>query len=698
MKNLFFCIIIALSSCIYAAPIRNHAVTLKQPDGSQISCFVSGDEYFNYYHDANDYTIIQGKDGFYYYAVTENDRVIPSEYRVGSIDPVAAGIPRKALISNKKYQERRTAINETSPKQAKNIPSKIPHEGLLNNLVIFIRFSDQTEFQDSSCQIYARRMNGDFPSLKDYYNAVSYGKLNVSTSFFPAIGGETIEGVNVKSYQDPETQGYYQVYDSANNPKGYINESERRTRESSLLKKAIDWATTNHLIPSSLNVDGDNDGYIDNIIFIVRGNAPGWSELLWPHQWVTTLPASVNGKIFRNYIIMPEDYVSVQTTCHEFYHTLGAPDLYHYTDYNGTYIAPVDMWDLMDYGAGHISSYMKWKYADKKWIENIPVIDSFGTYTLNPLASPTNNCYKLASPFSKDQYFVIEYRRKIANTYESALPGSGLIIYKIDSRFTGNANADGVYRFDEIYAYRPNGSPRVNGDTKDAFFSAESERTRFNSITTNPRCFLNDSSNGGIAITNIGSAGETISFDIVKDSSNFLFDLSADSLSIRNESYDYAEITITTNMTSWTVSSSESWLDFSNLIALKSIDVFAKSKNTTPSPRTAYLTIHTPDFSSHIVKITQAGDTTSVCNINGENVTLYVSPNPAKNTLNIFSPKYLIKQIEIINPTGMVIKTIKQSSLTSSINQVAISDLASGMYFIRIQTGQGEVVKKFIKE
>ena len=67
-------------------------------------------------------------------------------------------------------------------------------------------------------------------------------------------------------------------------------------------------------------------------------------------------------------------YFTVGTICHEFFHSLGAPDLYHY-DGNG---APAAMggWDIMD-GAGdppaYMSAFMKYKYGD--WIVYEPEIN-----------------------------------------------------------------------------------------------------------------------------------------------------------------------------------------------------------------------------------------------------------------------------------------------------------------------------------
>jgi len=60
-----------------AAYLKDRPTTVKNPDGTEIHCYSSGDEYFNYLHDEQGYTIIQGSDGFYYYAITEGDNVIP---------------------------------------------------------------------------------------------------------------------------------------------------------------------------------------------------------------------------------------------------------------------------------------------------------------------------------------------------------------------------------------------------------------------------------------------------------------------------------------------------------------------------------------------------------------------------------------------------------------------------------------------
>jgi hypothetical protein len=66
---------------------------ITQPDGQTINCLASGDEFFNWLHDSNGYTIIQSPtDGYYYYAVKKNGSLAPSAYRVNAVNPASVGL------------------------------------------------------------------------------------------------------------------------------------------------------------------------------------------------------------------------------------------------------------------------------------------------------------------------------------------------------------------------------------------------------------------------------------------------------------------------------------------------------------------------------------------------------------------------------------------------------------------------------
>ena len=156
-----------------------------------------------------------------------------------------------------------------------------------------------------------------------------------------------------------------------------------------------------------------------------------------------------------------------------------------------------------------MGAYMKWKYANGNWINSIPTISEPGVYTLNPLASSTNNAYRINSPNSTTQFYVVEYRRK-TGAYEGNIPQSGLLVYRINLT-AGNGNAYGPP--DELYIYRPGGTTTTDGSINSAAYSTSWGRA---SITdeTSPSGFLSNGSLGGLEITNITATGETISFTL----------------------------------------------------------------------------------------------------------------------------------------------------------------------------------------
>ena len=91
------------------------------------------------------------------------------------------------------------------------------------------------------------------------------------------------------------------------------------------------------------------------------------------------------------------------------------------------------------------------------WITSIPTITTTGTYTLNPITSSTNNAYRINSPNSTTEYYVVEYRRK-TGTFESSLPGSGLLVYRINLSIPSGQWGNDCGPPDELYVYRPGGT------------------------------------------------------------------------------------------------------------------------------------------------------------------------------------------------------------------------------------------------
>lgn len=515
MKKFYYIVIILLLSQInisFSARIDNWPVSLTQPDGRIINCFVSGDEFYNWVHDAGNFTIIQNQQtGYYCYAILQNDALVPSEFIVGSSDPIQIGIQKGINLTAEKILQIRNSGLKKAIKDFKIYKSGIKSGGTdtINNLVIFIRFSDESEFTEDT-SFYSNMFNNapGTSSMKNYFTEASYGKMYINSTFYPQSPAST-----VISYKDNHPRGYYMPYNSTTNPIGYQG-SEEWEREDSLVAKAV--IAVRNQIPATLKLDHNNDGYVDNICFIVDGNTTAWSTLLWPHRTsLSSIQVMINGKQFSDYNLQVQNHLSFYTVgvlSHEMFHTLGSPDLYHYM--NQGVLTPVGQWDVMENNTNppqHMGAYMKYKYGN--WISTIPTISTPGTYTLNPVTSASGNCFKIQSPYSSDEFFVVEYRKK-TGVFENSLPGTGLLVYRINSNFNGNAGYDPTNNiYDEVYIYRPYGSTDINGQTANANFSLDLGRTKINDIT-NPSSFLTDGSNGGLPISNITNAGNTISFDL----------------------------------------------------------------------------------------------------------------------------------------------------------------------------------------
>jgi len=487
---------LALTCGLQGAYIDKMEIKATQPDGTTLELFASGDEFHNWLHDAEGFTIIRHpQTGWLCYAVKDGDDVAAGPLIVGNGDPRAYGLEPGINISEELYKQRR---KERFPMPAER---DAPTTGTINNLVIYIRFSDETEFGQQN-SVYDGWFNSSTNSQKNYFLEASYNQLTVNTHFYP-----TPSGGYVVSWQDSHPRAYYQPYNAATNPTGYSGDYQRRSREFTLLQNATNGVRSQ--VPSSLNIDSDGDGRVDNVVYIVKGAAGEWSSLLWPHRWsLYDRYVYINGKRVYDFNFQLQDFLanrSVGVICHEFFHTLGAPDLYHYVS-NG--INPAGNWDLMDTNFNppqHMTAFMKYKYGD--WIDSIPTLSEDGVYTLNPLTSATGQCFRINSN-NPSQYYVVEFRKK-TGTFESSLPGSGLIVYRIDNSVE-YGNADGPP--DELYIYRPGGTTTVNGNVNTANFSSETGRTAINS-TTNPTPFLQDGSAGNLYICEIGSsAGNTISF------------------------------------------------------------------------------------------------------------------------------------------------------------------------------------------
>jgi len=295
-------------------------------------------------------------------------------------------------------------------------------------LAILVTFSDNPS-QVSPVFFDSLLFGANGHTLRNYYNEVSYGSLDIVTVNFPnSVGWQTM----------PQTYSYY--VNGQNGFGSYPRNAQRLTED------AV--AAVNPIVDFS-NYDNDGDGYVDALFIIHAGQGAeftGNPNHIWSHAWVTSSPIYVDGVRVYHYSTEPEYWRSPgDMTCgvyaHEAGHAVfGLPDLYDY-DYDSEGLGE---WSLMAGGSwngyygnspSHPDAWCRYKMGFLSPIEihkdtlavDIPAVKNEGVV------------YKLwKGGSSSNEYFLVENRQKIG--YDAALPGSGLCIYHVDESQSGNDN------------------------------------------------------------------------------------------------------------------------------------------------------------------------------------------------------------------------------------------------------------------
>jgi len=615
MKKLtIFFLLFCLYFVTFGAYLENVPTQLVQPNGEVLNLFITGDEFYRNVHDSEGYSIVPGDDGWYYYAMYDAalDELVPSTYRVTMSRNFALPMEKRLGISQEKYMEKRRAFYEPtgcSPSGAsKNSILKDLADAKttqqMNNIVICIGFSNTTSMTNGFSYVDGMFNSNPNNNMRDFFSAMSYGKLDLQSHFYPPADGNVL-----RFYQDPNPRNYYQPYSSSNTI-GYQGENQRIEREQTLLINAVNWVNEYWPVPNELNLDINDDGNCDFISFVVYGNVGGWNDLLWPHKWSLFYgTVFINGKKIEEYNFELDGsttYFSNNVFCHEGFHVLSAPDLYHY--YNYTSLKAVNTWDLMDYNyltkPQSMCAYLKYRYGH--WVP-APIATTINkTYEIFPFyfndgSDPEKPIlYRIPLTGTSSQFSTVEYRKRAGTNYDIYLPNEGFLIYRINANFEGNAGFDGTTEFDEVYLYRP-GSSQTNGvysqgNLDEAPYNPYNGKTVFNS-TTNPKpCQSNGTAETTQNINNILYDSETDSYTFYYgDPENRNFSVNKTELLLEMASGATGTLTITSNVL-WRIAIPEnasSWLSVSKTKGLntETVTFTALTENTNEEPRVALVTL-----------------------------------------------------------------------------------------------------------
>lgn len=386
--------------------------------------------------------------------------------------------------------------------------------GKINNIVVFLKFADDEDAYnnkyDEIKEVFNKN-NGN--SLKHYIKTMSNNKLTVDSTFYPLD-----DNGNVYAYEVNNNASYYEKI-SEDNPYGY-SDFDGSERERELLIEAL--TKVKNQIPKDLNIDHDNDGVVDSIVFI-QPRKTNWGEILWSHKdEFVDEDLEINRKKLGYYTLVSlEDLNSYGVLSHEYLHILGLNDLYSSTSEGFETRESIPNYDpeqrviyesIMATNEGVLTNYERKKL---NWISDIKTLTEDGTYTLIPSLSSEKNgniAYKIPIPYDSSRYFILEYRAKGTTKYDDEYL-EGLFIYGVDENVNGNISSPPyeVYSMSDFNRenYADYQSSFIAKNDYDIDGYEEYLKNGFNAFT------LNDGNdNLGISITNVSFKNGKVTFKL----------------------------------------------------------------------------------------------------------------------------------------------------------------------------------------
>lgn len=444
IKHIIAALALSLPGIIAARPADPRPRIVTNPDGSEVTVRVHGNEFFHFMTDESCSRILERDSrGFITDAVRDGKALSYSEENIEMLRMESEALADFSCFSDYSSKRRMGTLNSEGR-------STYPTIGKgMRSLVVLVEFADTPFTVDNPKQYFSRQLNergfsdyGASGSALDYYIDASnglyepqfdvYGPVKVSenASYFNGMGDASMELL--------------------------IRESLTKLHDSG----EVDFS----------NYDLDNDGVIDTVFFYYAGygSADSDTETIWPHQfdyrYLSSFVASnslrLDGKIMGPYACANELKGINPTTgkqpwkdgsepwvdgigafVHEYGHVLGLPDLYDVAYSPDVEVDTPGHWDVMDAGSYNfngcipplMSAYEQWLC---NWLEFTDATDATH-YDLKSIGNDdTPTAVRIRIPMSQTssvfapEYFVIEARDK--SKWDACFPASGLLVWRIN--------------------------------------------------------------------------------------------------------------------------------------------------------------------------------------------------------------------------------------------------------------------------
>ncbi|KQN97149.1 M6 family metalloprotease domain-containing protein [Paenibacillus sp. Leaf72] len=511
--------VLCIHTSVFAAPAYNGVVEMEQPSGESFQATMHGDEWFHWASTNDGDVLIQDQQGYWNYAeLTSNDLKSTGEkYKIDKKPAKAVDENHLTTWVNKynpQAQKKQELINELQKESSSSLERSESKEftGSLQNidgtvtsvsgtkklLVLLIEFTNiDIAYSDNDWS--NKFFSANQKSIKDYYNEVSNGKVQL-TPASELYGTQNDGVVKVKlDYDHPDTSG------------------------KSMGTVITDAMTKADLAVNYASFDTNNDQVIDSkdgfyIVTILAGNeeaSGGPAPNVWAHQSFAPDTNHDGVTVSGMYTAQGEKQYGHMATigllAHELGHSFGLPDLYGSNNHVGELsIMANGSWNSLqgeDYGATptHMDAWSKVKLG---FVTPV-VVNTTNNVTLHSIL---NNYNVIKIPLADNSYFLVENRQKVG--YDASLPtvSGGIAIWHIDESMNNIQNDP--HPFIDI--------EQSVSEYQDSFYYTNNNHAASFGPGTNPNSNTYTGNNSGVTITTTSTSNSAMNTTVTVGGANLI--------------------------------------------------------------------------------------------------------------------------------------------------------------------------------
>jgi len=516
-NTIFICSLVTFVFCDY---IDTGYIIWNQPDSTQFTARLWGDEFISHMRTQDDYTIIyNSQDYYYYYAILDGSgEFSSSSNKVGIDSPLNESLNlERSQVRISEIEQEITAFNQQVEANEVEYNSRMINRNATYSFgIVLVDFVNPDPLDNDG---YYRQTTVDYPNG---YNRGFYQDMMFSIDSWigqtpptPHPEDHIVFGSFI-DYYTQQSNGHTIINGSLVNGNSANDPALPEWIVLPLSKEEYQYEQ--QLFIDHLNQEASSMGLplaYDKLGIIFAGEAIyTQGNIFWPHA------NSVNGEFYMAPEVKSGTFGHIGVHCHEFGHLIGAKD-----EYMGN-IDP-ESWCIMARGSKNgplwkgecpagFSPYYRIK---KNWVEPTIITENVSAFEVsydyeNPIY------YMLYSPYDETEYFVIENR--LRDGFDAWTPptfdvnpiyndpngaAGGLLVWHNYVNYNGSNNSS-----DDVELEASDGVNDIFSLNSDPF-PHDGNSGQFNS-SSDPNSFWRDGSISGFEVNNIAWNTETQSTTI----------------------------------------------------------------------------------------------------------------------------------------------------------------------------------------